>query len=174
MTPAQFAPALLVPLIVWRVYLRVRRTIGRQPWQPRRLVGRAIFFGVISGLYALAVMTNPTRLAALAGGMLLGVPLAWWGLHLTEYEETPEGKFYTPNLWIGLTLTLLFVGRLAYRLGTTSLAGFQWPTTGGPMPGGSSPALFSSPLTVAIFGLTAGYYMAYNLDVVRRGRKLLG
>ena len=166
MTSTQIVPALIVPFVAWRVYVRVRRNIGRQPWHPRRLVGRAIFFGVILGLYALWVMANPPMLAALVGGVLLGLPLALWGLHLTEFVAVPEGKFYTPNLWIGLALTAMFVGRIAYRV----IVVLTSPAMGA----GSTPTFFSSPLTVAMFGLTAGYYVAYNVDIVRRGRKVLG
>jgi hypothetical protein len=167
MTSAQVAPALVVSFVAWRVYVRVRRNIGRQPWQPKRLVGRAILFGVISGLYALGILAmNPSMLTALLAGMALGALLALWGLHLTEFTATPEGKYYTPNLWIGLTLTLLFVGRLAYRM-----IGFY---AGSIFRDATAPAFFQSPLTIALFGLTAGYYVAYNIDIVRRGRKILG
>lgn len=166
MTSTQIVPALVASFVAWRIYARVRRNIGRQPWQPKRLIGRAIFFGVISALYAVAVAMNPPMLGALAGGMALGVLLAFWGLHLTEFAATSEGKFYTPNLWIGLTLTLMFAGRIAYRM----IAAFSQP-----MPDSASAStLFQSPLTVAMFGLTAGYYVAYNIDVVRRGRNVLG
>ncbi len=167
MTSTQVAPALVVSFVAWRVYVRVRRNIGRQPWQPKRLVGRAIFFGVVSALYALAILaTNPSMFTALLAGMALGAPLALWGLHLTEFSATPEGEYYTPNLWIGLTLTLLFASRLAYRM-----IGFY---AGSISRDATAPAFFQSPLTIALFGLTAGYYVAYNMDIVRRGRKILG
>jgi hypothetical protein len=164
MTSAQLAPALIVPFVVWRVYRRVRRNIGPQKWQPGRLVGRAIFFGVISGLIALAVAAHPPVLMGLVGGLALGLPLAWWGVELTRFETTAEGKFYTPNTWIGLGVTLLLVGRLVYRL--TALLGAA--PVSGPMP----PDLFKSPLTLVMFGLTAGYYVAYSAGVVMRGKKL--
>lgn len=169
MTSTQLAPALIVSFVAWRVYVRVRRNIGRQPWQPKRLIARAIFFAAIGGLYAFGmVMTsNMSALAALLGGVVLGVPLALWGLHLTEFVATPQGKFYTPNLWIGLTLTVMFVGRLAYRMIGVYSGAIPRSSMGGV-------GLFQSPLTVAMFGLTAGYYVAYNIDVVRRGRKVLG
>jgi hypothetical protein len=165
MTASQIAPALILPLLAWRIYVRARRNIGRQPWRPRRLVVRAAFFGIICALYAVAVMTKPALLGALLGGVLLGLPLALWGLHLTEFVTTSEGKFYTPNLWIGLTLTLLFVGRLAFRM----MVLYPAARTSGL----TAPEFFQSSLTTGMFGLTAGYYVAYNIDLVRRGRKLL-
>jgi hypothetical protein len=166
MTSAQLAPALIVPFVAWRIYVRVRRNIGRQPWQPRKLMARAIIFGVISGLFALALLTNPPALTALVGGLALGLPLAAWGLQLTQFETTEAGKFYTPNIWIGLGLTLLLVGRLVYRL----MVLFVDPPISGPVP----PSLFQSPVTLVMFGITAGYYIAYYSGVVRRGRKLAG
>jgi hypothetical protein len=164
MTSTQLAPALIVAFVAWRIYVRARRNIGRQPWQPRRLAGRAIFFGIVSGLLMLAVLANPPALAALGGGLVLGVPLAFLGLQLTRFEATPAGKFYTPNPWIGLGLTLLLAGRIAYRMTVLFVA----PPASGPMP----PQLFQSPITLVMFGLTAGYYIAYNVGVMQRGRAL--
>ena len=34
----------------------------------------------------------------------------------TKFEVTPQGMFYTPNAHIGIALSLLFVGRVIYRM----------------------------------------------------------
>jgi len=103
-------------------------------------------------------------LEAEMGGVLVGVALAFLGLRLTRWEMTPEGNFYTPNALLGIGLTLLFVGRLVYRL--TVL--FADP----PAIGAGTPPLFQSPLTLLIFGVTAGYYLAYTAGVLLRGRRV--
>lgn len=161
MKPAQLAPLLIIPFIAWRMYARVRRNIGRQPLQPKRTVVRIVIFALISVLIGIGTMANPRLLFGLVGGLFFGVPLALIGLHLTKFEITPSGKFYTPNTVIGVTLSALFVGRIIYRIIVLSDQTGQNP---------SSPEIFQSPLTLSIFGLTAGYYIAYYSGVLRRAR----
>jgi hypothetical protein len=164
MTSSQLIPALIVPFIAWRVYMRVRRNIGRQPFQPKRTITRIVIFSVLSVLIGLGALAYLPSLAALGGGLLLGAPLALIGLHLTKFETTPQGKFYTPNTPIGVALSVLFVGRIGYRIFVLVAAP--------PVDGLPPAALFHSPLTLFIFGLTAGYYIAYYAGVLIRGEKL--
>ena len=163
MTASQLAPAIIIPFIAWRVYRRVQRNIGRQRFQPTRLTVRIVIFSVISVLIGLATLAYPLSLAGLGGGLLLGVPLALAGLHLTRFETTPDGKFYTPNTAIGVAVIVLFAGRITYRM----MVLFVSPPADQP-----PPALFQSPLTLVLFGVTAGYYIAYNAGVLIRGKKL--
>jgi hypothetical protein len=164
MTSSQLVPALLVPLIIWRIYARVRRNIGRQPYRPRRLMGAAIFFCVITALLALAAAYAHAGLGALAGGLLIAVGLGALSLQLTTWENSADGEFYTPNRIIGIAVTLLFIGRFVYRM--VVLLGT--PPDDGPPPG-----LWQSPLTFLIFGVTAGYYITYSLGLYIRGRQEL-
>lgn len=164
MTAAQVVPAIVVPLIAWRVYARFKRTVGRQPFQPRKLKARAIVFGVITLLFALAVMGNLPVLGGLVGGVVAGALLARLGLKLTRFELTPQGEFYIPNTAIGIGLTLLLVGRILYRFIALMVA----PPVNGVPPVG----MFQSPLTLVVFGLSAGYFIAYNIGLVLRGEKL--
>jgi hypothetical protein len=163
MTNAQLVPALVVPFIAWRVYLRARRSIGRQPFQPNRLLVRIGIFSVVSLLMGAASFSYLPSLAALAGGLVLGGLLSLVGLRLTRFEDTPAGKFYTPNTALGVALLALFVGRIAYRLFVI----FGEPLIGD----GPAPRMFQSPLTLLIFGLTAGYYIAYNAGVLVRAKR---
>ena len=160
MTSAQLLPALVVPFVIWRVYARVRRNVGRQPLRPKRMIARIVFFSIITVLAGAASLLYLPSLAALGGGLLLGVPLALVGLRLTRFEQTAEGKFYTPNTYIGIAVTMLLVGRIAYRM--TALFGAT--AAGGQIP----PALFQSPLTLIFFGVTAGYYIAYYAGILLR------
>ena len=82
------------------------------------------------------------------------VGTARWHSH-----PTPEGFFFTPNAPLGIALSLLFLGRIAYRFETFYLAeGSQR----------FSAADFGrSPLTLLIFGTLAGYYVAYAIGLLR-------
>lgn len=164
MTSAQLAPALLVPFVVWRIYVRARRNIGRQLLSPARLGVRIAIYTFIVGLVTFFSASFLPSLEAEVGGLVTGVALAFLGLRLTRWEMTPEGNFYTPNALLGIGLTLLFVGRLVYRL-TVLFAAPPAISVG-------TPPLFQSPLTLLIFGITAGYYLAYTAGVLLRGRRV--
>jgi hypothetical protein len=100
-------------------------------------------------------------LIGLGGGLAAGVLLALVGLRLTRFEATPEGRFYTPNPYIGVAISILFVGRLLYRLFMLSTVSEK------PM---QAPPLMQSSLSFLVFGLLAGYYMAYYIGVLMRSR----
>jgi hypothetical protein len=163
MSPNKLIPALIIPFIAWRVYSRVRRNIGRQPFRPGRLKTSIGIFSTITLLFAYGSLAWLPVLGALGGGLLLSVPLAWFGVNLTKFETTPEGKFYTPNTALGVAVTVLFVGRIAYRF----LVLFAAPDLQAP----PTPQPFQSPLTFFLFGLTAGYYIAYYSGVLIRSHR---
>jgi hypothetical protein len=109
-------PILIAALVVWAVARRLRRTFGRQAVQPGRLWLRIGILTIAGGLIAASSVTRGAgMLAALAAGLACGGSLAYVGLRHTRFEVTPEGRFYTPHTYIGLAVTLLFLGRLAYR-----------------------------------------------------------
>lgn len=152
-------PALITPLLVWRVYRRVRGSIGRQTLKPTRL---KLFLGLIASVTVLAlafVARDRALLASFVGGLALGVPVGVLGLRLTRFETTDAGRFYTPNTYLGVALALLLVGRLVYRLVVLT----QDPVLA------AAPAM-QSPFTLAILGLTIGYYGAYYAGLLFRFR----
>jgi hypothetical protein len=160
--PSLFASAGVALLVGWRLYSRVRRMIGRQQlkrWRPRVTV---TFFPLVLLLLAVLSLAHPVNLAALAGGAASGYGLGRYGLGLTRFEQTPRGRFYTPSAHLGIALSLLFASRVIYRLLQT-----YGVLDGGPS---SSADFFRSPLTLAIFGLLAGYYVTYAIGLLRWAR----
>jgi hypothetical protein len=155
MTPAPVMPILFGGLMLWSIYRRVRRNIGRQPLRPRRITVSIVIFSVASALLIGASLQQMHLLLGIGGGLLLGVLLGFVGLRLTQFETTDEGHFYTPNTHIGVALSLLFVGRLLYRF---------WVLRDAALAAGHPP-LMQSPLTFFIFGLIAGYYIVYYIGL---------
>ncbi len=152
-------PVLIVALIAWRMVGRVRRLIGRQPVRTRRLVLTTVFFPILVVLLALTGLRDIALLEGLAGGVAIGVVLAWVGLRMTKFEASEAVLFYTPNAVIGIALSLLFIGRLIYRFGAIYLAtGRLDPAT--------MQSFGKSPLTLMIFGVLAGYYTAYAIGIL--------
>lgn len=149
----------VVPLLVWRMYSRVKRNIGRQKLGKYRPWVTLTLFPVILILISLGAFQHPVRLLGMAAGLAVGAVLGVFGTRHTKFENTPEGIFYTPNAHIGIALSVIFGARIVYRMFQLySMDSFSQP----------NPADFaSSPLTLAIFGLLAGYYMTYAVGLIR-------
>jgi hypothetical protein len=162
--PTSIVPVLFIALVAWRVLRRIRKNIGRQPLQPRRMIIRIVIFSVLIALMGILALRSTRTELGLGGGVLLGVVVGLVGLYLTRFEATADGHFYTPNTYIGVILSLLLVGRLAYRMGLL----YSASQTAGP----PSVDVFQSPLTLFLFGVLAGYYVAYYLGVFVRCRQL--
>ncbi len=159
LNPSTITLLILIPLIIWRVYARIRRMVGRQRLSKVRPWITLIVFPLIIALLALATLPRPERLAILAGGLAIGIALAVYGLRRTKFEVAPEGFFYTPNAHLGIALSLLFVARILYRFVEIYVLN---PTVSRDMRD-----FGNSPLTLAVFGLLAGYYIGYAVGLVR-------
>jgi hypothetical protein len=158
-SPTTITLLIAVPLILWRVYSRIRRMVGRQKLSRVRPWITVVVFPLIVALLALATLTHPERLAWLVAGLAGGALLGVYGLRKTRFEPTPEGLFYTPNAHLGIALSLLFVGRIAYR--------FVEVYALNPGIAHTSQDFARSPLTLGVFGLLAGYYIAYAIGLIR-------
>lgn len=162
--PSALVSIAFVAFVAWRVYRRVRRMVGRQPLRVGRAWLTVVFFPVVLAMLALSALVAPANGLALLAGGTVGAALGVWGLRLTRFEVTPAGLFYTPNLHLGIALSLLFVGRLAYRFVVMALAGqalFE----------GQSQSFTRSPLTLAIFATLAAYYTAYAAGLIAWRRR---
>jgi hypothetical protein len=159
LNPATVTLLIVVPLIAWRMYSRFRRMVGRQRLSKVRPWITLILFPLIIALLALSALHHPERLALLAGGLVLGVLLAVYGLRRTQFEVTPQGWFYTPNAHLGIALSLLFVARIAWRFVEIYMLDPGVPR--------DMREFGSSPLTLGVFGLLAGYYIGYAIGLVR-------
>lgn len=158
---AQLAPLVMIPVLGWVVYRRVRRQFGRQPFRPKGLVFRSVVLGIATvALVALAAM-QAGMLLPIGVALPVGAAIAFTNLRLTRFEWTPEGDFYFPHPYVGAALSLLLVGRLLYRfaqLGGMSATGAASPPNG-----------LQTPLTMGLLALLVGYYLTYviGLMVVR-------
>jgi hypothetical protein len=145
--------------ILWRVYSRVRRMVGRQRLSTYRPWLTVTLFPLLLALLSLGALRDTLVLAYLVAGIAAGVGLGLYGLRLTRYEVTPQGLFYTPNAHLGIALSLLMLGRIGYRVLQVTVLD----------PGlAAHPGDFArSPVTLAIFGTLAGYYVCYAVGLLR-------
>lgn len=166
---APLNPSLIVPLgigalFLWRTYSRIRRMVGRQHLSPARPWITVFVFLLLVLLLAGLSLARPESLLGLGGGLAVGIGLAVYSLRKTRFESTAQGLFYTPSAHVGIAVSLLFVGRVLYRL--IQMYGYGVPAPPAP---GQDPSLSyaTTPVTMLIFGVLAGYYVAYAIGLLR-------
>ncbi len=151
--------AALVVFIAWRQVSRIRRMIGRQRLTRARPWITIVVFPLLAALVIAGSLANPMVGVGVLAGAALGIVLGLVGIRLTKFEATPAGLFYTPNAHLGIALSLVFVLRLGYRFAVIGM-------NGGPADP-QSMQMASNPLTMAIFGTLASYYVTYAIGLLR-------
>ncbi|KQQ86557.1 hypothetical protein [Massilia sp. Leaf139] len=164
MTITTLALLLLTPILVWRIYTRLKTQMERQrSILSRHYTGVLVFAGMI--LVSLSeVLVRPYALGALAAGTALGVFWGVFALKRTVYEDTELGYFFTPPMRLGIVMAMVLVARVLY-LGVEIYASQQGS-------GLAAPKFTDSPLTMLCVGLTAGYFAAYSVGLLLWRRKL--
>jgi hypothetical protein len=155
-----FTLALLVltPLLVWRIYSRLKAMVVRQQSIMARHwtgLGAFSFFLFVIGS---EVIKSPDQAMWLAVGSAGGIGYGIWGLRLTRLQDTDEGMFFTPNARLGILPAMLLAARILY-------IGFDIyvnQDSGAPMP-----RFTDSPLTVLVFGMCFAYYGTYSAGLLR-------
>ncbi len=167
MDPKILSTIVFAAVVGWAVWRRVRRTFGRQPLNEGRLWFRIGFFVLIGGLViATSAARNAQTVEALIAGLVCGAALAYVGLRHTQFEVTPQGRFYTPHTYIGIVVIALFLGRLLYRFiylsyGTQAMAGANQNL---------AVAYQRNPLTLGIFAVFIAYYVVFYGGVLLKSR----
>ncbi len=164
MSTPHLLPAVIVPIVLWRVYRRIRRNIGRQPFKPWRMI---VMISVVTLFLAGVITASVLRtggLPAILGGVVLGCGLGGLGVHLVQFRAYQGRIHYTPNPYLGVSISLLLIGRMLYRLAVI-LPHLQ---RGQPPP----PLSMSSRFTAGLIGLVLGYYLVFGAGVWWRGQRM--
>lgn len=163
--PAAVLPALTPYLatagIGWLYYRRIRRSFGRQSWQPKRTIARLVLVSLVAVSLICAAVFLPHTGAGIAIGAVLGAALGMFGLKHTHAQLIDGKRYYTPNPWIGGGLSLLLLGRLAWRWSQGALSG-----------GSAQATQQASPLTLGIAATLIAYSLVYTSGLLLRMRKL--
>jgi uncharacterized membrane protein len=148
--------AVLAPFVLWRMVSRVRRLTSRQRSKTWRHRTTLVFFPLlVLVLGAVSIGTAPIALAALVAGLPVGVLLGRVAIGKTRFEQVGDEYYFTPHAPIGLAVAALFMGRMAWRAWEFYQVGSF-----------AHHEFVSSPLTLAIFGVLAGYYMSYAFGLL--------
>jgi uncharacterized membrane protein len=160
MLPTPVVAVVLAPFVLWRLYSRIKRLTTRQRSRTWRHRTTLVFFPLLVLMLALAAMSAPIALAALAAGIGLGVPLGLVATNKTLFEQEGGEYYFTPHAPIGFAVAMLFIGRMGYRA-------WEFYAQGSFV----QHDFVRSPVTLLIFGVLAGYYMTYAVGLLRwRGR----
>jgi hypothetical protein len=153
---------LLAPVLIWRVYSRVKSRMDRQrSIVSRHYTGLLVFFAMAA--VPASELADPLALAALAGGLAAGLALGVYGLRSTRFEDTSEGYFFTPNARLGILVAMALVARVLY------LGAEIYMNKGSNLP---TPKFTDSPLTMLAVGLAAGYFWMYSAGLLRWRMKI--
>jgi hypothetical protein len=145
----------LAPLVLWRVVQRIRRlTVRQQSHLWRHRISLFVFPPIILVTLVTAsgsALALAGMIAGIIGGSLLGLA----ALEKTTFERVGDDFYFTPFAPIGMVVAALFLVRLAWR------AVQLYHSAGAP------DNFASSPLTLLVFGILAGYYMTNSYGLLR-------
>ena len=158
----------IAALVALGLYWRVRRSVGRQPMRPKRMVFGAVGL-TVAGVILLVFMFRffeATGFAEVLAGLAVGIAGGLYGLKLTTFGKDEEGEYYVPNRYLGLAVSAILIARIASRFLNGTL-------TGDPNAASTSAAFQQSydPISSALLFLFIGYYAVYYAGVLLESRK---
>ncbi|HME37882.1 MAG TPA: hypothetical protein VKG63_02880 [Steroidobacteraceae bacterium] len=174
---SQIGPFLLAALVVFAIYRRFRRSFGRQALQPARMTLRIALLAIVACVLLPAALRSGQFLAAELAGAALGLGLGIWGAQRTRFQKTGERLHYIPHTYTGIAVSLLFLGRLVFRL-SQAYSGLHAAHAAGAAngaaasPGFAPASMLNSPLTVGIFFVLVGYYLYYYSWLLWKSKRL--
>jgi hypothetical protein len=168
---ARIWPYLIAGLAVLLVYRRLRRSFGPQRIRPIRMNLRIGILILLAGSLVPLARSNPFLFAELAG-LVIGVALGVWGAQRTRFQTRDGQLHYVPHTYTGIVVSLLLVGRLAYRLVifySMGRANGSSPDFGQDF---TSPTMVKSPFTVALLFVVIGYSVCYYSMVLWKSKRI--
>jgi hypothetical protein len=99
--------------------------------------------------------------------------LAVWGAAKTRFRRISGQLYYVPHTYTGIAVSLLFLGRLVYRL--IQVSGTMHGAHGAETANQAfAPAgMLQSPLTLGLYFVLMGYYVCYYSLVLRNSKRAI-
>lgn len=165
---SQIGPILLAALVVFGVYWRLRRNFGRQLLRPARMTVRIVLLAVVGCSLLPVALRSAQFISAEVGGAALGIGMAFWGAARTRFQMHEGRLHYVPHTYTGIAVSLLFLGRLVFRLAARPPLADAAHASQGLLPA----SMVRSPLTVGIVFVLVGYYVCYYGLVLWKSKHL--
>jgi hypothetical protein len=156
---------LVLPLSLLQRYRGGHRRRRVQPW----VIGvNAWMLALSTAAFLIGAWISARWIAGAPAHALLGLAtgagLGLLGLALTRFDRDARERFYTPNQWLALALTLLVAG----RIGLGFWQAWQWARSGA----AHATWLVGQGNLLAVGGVLLGYYLAYTWGLRARIRRL--
>jgi len=158
-----FAGILL--LVAYRLFSRARRLFAWQTLNTRRLATVSAIMAAAGAYFFSQGASHTASLVSNTLGIAAGLALAVYGASRTRYERRDGEWTYKPNEWIGGAVTVLFAGRIVYRLYQMAESGFF--RDGAPSSSAALPFVSGS-WSSGLLLLMLSYYFFYYLLLLRR------
>lgn len=164
---------IIVGLLLFSIFRRVRRNIGWQPLELGKLRWRTAIFFIIGLLFLIEGAFHPISLLSDAVGILVGTLLAYYGAGMTRFEQRDNRWYYRPNTWIGSMVIVIFFARLLYRFYEMYLL-----TKSGGLQGAQAGSLknmgydVGNPWTAGLLIIMFAYYVTYYIYLLRNQKHL--
>jgi hypothetical protein len=172
---SQIVPFSIAILLVFLIYRRFRRNFGQQPLRPVRMGVRLGLLLVVGCLLLPSALRSTAFLSAMLGGLAAGIALAVWGAARTRFLRVANQLYYVPHTYTGIAVSLLFLGRLIYRLiqvyGNMHAAHAPGPDS--PNQAFAPASMLQSPLTLGLFFVLMGYYVCYYSLVLWKSKRVV-
>jgi hypothetical protein len=152
----EIALLVLTPLLVWRLYSRIKAALAPQrSVVSRHWIGLGVFLAM-----ALIIVAESSRNLVLLGYAVtgLGFGIGWgvFGAKRTRLEARADGSFwFRPYARLGIAIAMLFFARVLY-------VGFDLYAGGQPLQ-----RLTDSPLTIIAMTVMAGYFGTLSASLLR-------
>jgi hypothetical protein len=138
---------------------------------------RIVLLGVAGcALLPMALRSSQYLWAELAGAAL-GVGLGVWSAERTRFLMHDGRLYYVPHTYTGIVVSLLFLGRLAFRAvqaytgsQTSHLVNAPAATAAQPAQAFAPTSMVSSPLTIGTLFVLVGYYLWYYAWVLWKSK----
>jgi hypothetical protein len=172
---SQIVPYLTAILVVFLIYRRLRRSFGQQPLRPVRMRVRIVLLLVVGCLLLPAALRSAAFMSAVLVGTVAGVSFAMWGVSRTRFLRVSNQLYYVPHTYTGIAVSLLFLGRLVYRL-VQVYGNVHAPHTASADAANQAFAptsMVQSPLTLGLFFVLMGYYVCYYSMVLWKSKRVV-
>jgi hypothetical protein len=172
---SQIVAYLAAILVVFLIYRRLRRSFGQQPLRPARMSVRIVLLLVVGCLLVPAAFRSVAFMSTVLLGTVAGVSLATWGVARTRFLRVSNQLYYVPHTYTGIAVSLLFLGRLVYRL-VQVYGNMHVPHSAGADPANQAFAptsMVQSPLTLGLFFVLMGYYVCYYSMVLWKSKRVV-
>jgi hypothetical protein len=153
---------ILIPLLIWRVYMRLKQFFVRQESLMWKHWTGAVLFSLLLLVSAGTLLADGPALAALAAGAIGGGWLGFFALKKTRFETVGRRYFFKPYARFGIFVCMLFAARVL-QIGVELYMNRQ----------SEVPQLITRemvlrhPLSCIAFGLLAGYLATYSVGMLR-------